>query len=125
MKYFEEAKQIWLNYVPKNGQSEVVEGELIRGIEKLRWEAQSNGNANWDEGFEMLASYVLDVLYDDGVFELEALSEIKSDVHTLLTAEFTPYLEDDLYDRLTDRVVEWHVAKEGPVKREINPVLYR
>jgi len=51
MKYFEEAKQIWVNYVPKSGQSDTVEGELIRAIEKLRYEAQNNGNVNWDQGF--------------------------------------------------------------------------
>ncbi|MFS0907509.1 hypothetical protein AB3N02_31575 [Priestia aryabhattai] len=46
MRYFEEAKEIWVKYVPKSGQSGVVEGELIRAIEKLRCEAQDNGNAN-------------------------------------------------------------------------------
>ncbi|MCQ9282517.1 hypothetical protein NQ129_12080 [Priestia aryabhattai] len=59
MKYFEQAKEIWTKYFPKNGQTDIVEGELIRAIDKLRWEAQSNGN--WDERFEMLASYILEI----------------------------------------------------------------
>ncbi|KML31446.1 hypothetical protein [Priestia aryabhattai] len=125
MKYFEQAKKIWTKHVPQNGQSDIVEGELIRAIEKLRWEAQSNGNANWDEGFEMLASYILEILNDNEVFKPDALLEIKSDVNTLLTSEYEPYLEDDLYDRLADRVIEWHLAKNGPIKRAINPNLYR
>ncbi|KML24637.1 hypothetical protein [Priestia aryabhattai] len=125
MKYFEQAKEIWTKYVPKNGQSDIVEGELIRAIEKLRWEAQSNGNGNWDEGFEMLASYILEILNDNDVFKLDTLSEIQSDVNTLLTSEYEPYLEDDLYDRLADRVIEWHFAKKGPIKRTINQNLYR
>ncbi|MCR8926056.1 hypothetical protein NLI92_001351 [Priestia megaterium] len=53
------------------------------------------------------------------------LAEIKADVHTLLTSAEDPYLEDDLYDRLTDRVIEWHIAKGGPIKREKNPQLYK
>ncbi|MFF2440086.1 hypothetical protein [Priestia megaterium] len=57
MKYFDEAKELWLNYVPRNGQSDIVEGEVIRAIEKLRFEAQGNGNANWDGGFEMVVLY--------------------------------------------------------------------
>ncbi|WP_280166771.1 hypothetical protein [Priestia aryabhattai] len=125
MKYFEQAKEIWTKYVPKNGQSDIVEGELIRAIEKLRWEAQSNGNGNWDEGFEVLASYILEILNDNEVFNPESLLEIKSDVNTLLTSEYEPYLEDDLYDRLADRVIGWHLAKNGPIKRTINPNLYR
>ncbi|MGX4608020.1 hypothetical protein [Priestia sp. JNUCC 25] len=125
MKYFEQAKEIWTKYVPKNGQSDIVEGELIRAIEKLRWEAQSNGNGNWDEGFETLGSYILEILNDNDVFEPDTLLEIQSDVNTLLTSEYEPYLEDDLYDRLADHVIEWHFAKKGPIKRAINKNLYR
>ncbi|MED4029202.1 hypothetical protein P4672_23420 [Priestia megaterium] len=125
MKYFDEAKELWLNYVPRNGQSDIVEGEVIRAIERLRCEAQGNGNANWDGGFEMLVLYILDVLNDPDVFSTAMLAEIKADVHTLLTSAEDPYLEDDVYDRLTDRVIEWHIAKGGPIKREKNSQLYR
>ncbi|MCZ8495090.1 hypothetical protein [Priestia megaterium] len=125
MKYFDEAKEIWVKHVPKSGQSDVVEGEVIRAIEKLRCEAQGNGNANWDKGFEMLVLYILDVLNDPAVFRSAVLAEIKADIHTLLTSTEDPYLEDDVYDRLTDRVIEWHMAKGGPIKREKNPQLYR
>ena len=39
MKYAEEAKQLWQTYVPKSGQADTVQGELIRAIEKLQDEA--------------------------------------------------------------------------------------
>lgn len=68
---------------------------------------------------------ILDVLNDPDVFSTAMLAEIKADVHTLLTSAEDPYLEDDLYDRLTDRVIEWHIAKGGPIKREKNPQLYK
>ena len=42
---------IWRNYVPEAGQSEILQGELLREIEKLREEAQGNGNRNWDGDF--------------------------------------------------------------------------
>ena len=42
-EYFEKAKFIWKNYVPKRGQSEFVQGELLRAIEKLRDKAQRSG----------------------------------------------------------------------------------
>lgn len=47
-KYFDECKYIWANYVPKSGQAQNLQGELLREIEKLRCEAQDNGNMNWD-----------------------------------------------------------------------------
>lgn len=58
MKYFEEAKEIWQKFVPESGQAETVQGELLRAVEKLRDEAIRNGNGNWDEGFEILLSYI-------------------------------------------------------------------
>lgn len=124
MKYFEEAKNIWKNYVPKNGQSEIVEGELIRAIEKLRYEAQNNGNGNWDEGFELFCQYIWDILNDDKVFEKDVLHEIRTDIDTINNSE-VPYLEDDLYDRITDHIIEWSIAHKGPIKRTKDPKQHR
>ncbi len=124
MKYFEEAKNIWKNQVPKNGQSDTIEGELIRAVEKLRYEAQNNGNGNWDEGLERFCEYIWDILNDSKTFESHSLEEIKFDIKTLLDYK-NPYLEDDLYDRVTDRVVEWSIAHNGPIRREIDPKQYR
>ncbi|MBG0964320.1 hypothetical protein [Bacillus sp. SRB1LM] len=124
MKYFEEAKNIWKNQVPKNGQSDTIEGELIRAVEKLRYEAQNNGNGNWDEGLERFCEYIWDILNDSKTFESNSLEEIKFDIKTLLDYE-NPYLEDDLYDRITDRVVEWSIAHKGPIRREKDPKQYR
>jgi hypothetical protein len=47
VEYFEEARSLWLRYVPPRGQAETVQGELIRAAEKLRNEAQRNANLNW------------------------------------------------------------------------------
>ena len=54
----EVAAWIWRNLVPKSGQADTVQGELLRAVEKLRWEAQTNGNINWDEGFEILIAFL-------------------------------------------------------------------
>lgn len=124
MKYFEEAKNIWKNYVPKSGQSEIVEGELIRAIEKLRYEAQNNGNGNWDEGFELFCQYIWDILNDDKVFEKDVLHEIRTDIDTINNSN-VPYFEDDLYDRITDHVIEWSIAHKGPIKRTKDPKQHR
>ena len=48
MLYFEEAKSIWQTYVPKSGQAETVQGELLRAVEKLRDEAIRNGKPERD-----------------------------------------------------------------------------
>ncbi len=65
--------------MPKNGQSDTVEGELIRAVEKLRYEAQYNGNGNWDGGFGRFCQYIWGILNDETVFDIIALEEIKLD----------------------------------------------
>lgn len=50
-KYFKECKRIWKKLVPKQGQADTVQGELLREVEKLRHEAWNNGNINWDDNF--------------------------------------------------------------------------
>lgn len=120
MKYFEEAKNIWINYVPANGQSDTVEGELIRAVEKLRTEAYDNGNGNWDDAFNMFCEYLLKTLASDKAFSVEVQEELKVDIKRL-SDYIHPYLEDDLYDRIVDRIVEWSIYYKGPVKREKDP----
>ena len=39
-------RRIWQDLVPEQGQSEWLQGELLRQIEKLRNEALGNGNIN-------------------------------------------------------------------------------
>ena len=58
-KYFKECKEVWEKYVPRNGQSEVLQGEMLRQIEKIRLEAQENGNRNWDEDFTYFCDFLI------------------------------------------------------------------
>jgi hypothetical protein len=124
MKYFEEAKLLWQNFVPKSGQADTVQGELIRAVEKLRDEAQRNGNGNWDQGFEMFCSFIADTLCKSGVFDKETQKEIKSDINRIMDYQ-NPYLEEDLYDRLTDHIVEWYLQNKAPIPREPDPKQFR
>ncbi len=39
-------------FVPPSGPSTVLQGELVRAIDKLWFEGQDNGNINWDRDFE-------------------------------------------------------------------------
>ncbi|WLD92874.1 hypothetical protein [Alkalihalobacillus sp. AL-G] len=124
MKYFEEAKTIWKKYVPKSGQADTVEGELLRAIEKLRYEAQNNENGNWDEGFDRFCTNLWETLNDNSTFNKAVLQEIKADIDILYNYQ-QPYLEDDLYDRITDRVIEWSLSHNGPIVREKDPSQFR
>ena len=124
MEYFAEAKFLWQNYVPKSGQAATVQGELIRAIERLRDEAQRNGNGNWDEGHGIFCQFILDTLCGAGVFDEMIQKEIRADIATLRNYE-TPYLEEDLYDRLTGHIVEWYQKNPSPIAKPHDPNLFR
>jgi hypothetical protein len=105
--YFEEAKTIWHECVPKSGQAITVQGELLRAVEKLRDEAIRNGNGNWDAGFEILLAYLNEKLLDNNLFD-EKIIEETTEILKRLKNYNEPYLEDNYYDFLDERVVEYY-----------------
>lgn len=147
MKYFNEAKFIWTNLVPKNGQADNLQGELLRQIEKLRYEAQDNGNVNWDQDFEFFSDFISDTLSNSGVLD----SSIKEDVKSALTRIKTAgkvaqlfnegklsedelekdynfelaYVEDDLYDIVVDAIALFYMNNPEPISYTANPRIYR
>src|SRR5688572_931079 len=106
MKYFDEAQKIWEDYVPPAGQASTVQGELLRAVEKLRDEARRNGNMNWDEGFEIFIRYLTNRLTDSRVYSKESVLETMR-ILTRLGDFDDPYTEEDYYDILGDKVVEY------------------
>jgi hypothetical protein len=120
----EVADWIWDNLIPESGQAQWVQAEMLRAVERLRWEAQVNGNINWDDGFEMFIDYLADHLVG-GLSDVdeETKRSISSDLERLRSfsavdeledaedeeevVENLPYVEDDLYDRLVGQVVDF------------------
>ena len=124
VRYFEEARSLWQQYVPARGQAGTVQGELIRAVEKLRDEAQRNGNLNWCSDHVILAGYIRTQLISSGPFTGSAAGQIEQDGERLLDAE-RPETSDEPYDRLTDRIVEWSRAHPEAVPHEHNLALHR
>ena len=104
MKYLQEARTLWQTSVPLRGQASTVPGELLRAVEKLRDEAQRNGNLNWGSEHEVLIAYLRENLIGSALFGQTAAQEIETDLDRL--GKFG-YLEtsEAAYDRLTDRVI--------------------
>jgi hypothetical protein len=95
---------------------------LPRSVEKLRDEAQRNGNVNRGEGHVLLARFIEESL-TTGPFDEANKQQIRQDVARLLDADH-PETGDVLYNRLTYRVVEWCRAHPDPVAHERNPNLH-
>ena len=122
--YLEIGRFIWKNYVPSSGQADTVQGELLRANEKLRDEAQRNGNCNWDSGHEILADFILTTLVDSPDVTEAARLELRRDIGRVLDYE-NPYTEDDLFDRIERTIFDWYLLNRDPIPRAVNPDLHR
>lgn len=114
MKYPDEARSLWQTSVPRSGQAATVQGELLRAVEKLRDEAQRNGNINWNQDHQALIAYLRNTLLRSALFDRAAVQEIGTDLDRLSRYEY-PESSDAPYDRLADRVIEWCHAHPEPV----------
>lgn len=139
LKYPSEYKFIWGNYVPKNGQSDVLQGELLRQVEKLRYEAQNNGNINWGDDFRFFCRFLQQTLCR----QLKGMKPEQQKIALILkhlescgdyAARFRDgeisneefdiskmaYVEDNLYDMLADMVAIVQIKHKKPIPYEKN-----
>lgn len=121
--YLELGQFIWKTYVPKSGQAQTVQGELLRAIEKLADEAQRNGNINFNANCHgILIAYVRKYLTDSTIFEEQTIIQIKYDLERI-SHEKEPYTDDDLFDRLRERIIDWYLKNTAPIANSKNPKL--
>ena len=122
--YLEIGRFIWQNYVPKQGQADTVQGELLRAAEKLRDESQRNGNINWDGGHDMLAMYILQTLQSSADVPDDAKLQLGRDIARIRDYR-NPYTEDDLFDRVEKVIFDWYLRNKEPIPKAKNPKLSR
>lgn len=122
-EYIEKEKYIWETYVPSRGQADTVQGELLRAIAKLQDEAQRNGNGNWNEGHEILANYILEVIEKEKMLDTKTLQQFRHDIARILKFN-SPYTEDDLYTRIAHIVVDFYMKYPEPIKHKYNANLH-
>lgn len=115
LKHAATAKKIWKELVPPTGSAETVQGELLRAIEKLRDEAQRNGNGNYSGTHKKLAQFIQDTLVSSGIFEAQEINDIRLNAEKLMKAD-QPYLEDDIYDYLTDQACVFYLKNPEPIR---------
>jgi len=103
------ASWIWKNLVPRAGESSSVQGELLRAVEKLRW----------DERYECLIDFLYGQLIEQSALAEDIKAGVLLDLGRLrhfITPDqlqdrsqdaLLPCVDEDVYDRLTAAVVEF------------------
>ncbi len=146
MKYADECNYIMENLIPTSGQASTLQGKLLRECEKLRYEAQTNGNYNWDNWFEYFCNHISKSLTEQNFFTIEEKQEIKDIVNFFKSCgeyatniiynddlsddypvdlEKLAYTNDNLYDMIADAIGKMHfeIGKEIPYIINLN--MYR
>lgn len=143
-KYFNECKFIWKNYIPKSGQSKVLQGELLRQIEKLRCEAQGNGNINWDDDFSFFCYFLKETLCNQSYYSREEKAKISLVMDYIKECgsyakqyqsgqiddnEFDinkiAYVNDNIYNIIADAIGLFQSKHPEPIPYKINEKIKR
>ncbi len=117
-------KWIWQNLVPKSGQAETIQGELLRANEKLRDEAQRNGNGNWDNGFETLINFLEEKLCEKKGMFIDPSKSLRSDLKRLRNYDY-PCTEDELFDRIENEIYAFCLNNPTLIPHQKNEMLLR
>ncbi len=122
-----EHERLWAMLVPKQGQADTLQGELIRIAGKLTDEAYRNGNMNWDSDCERMWRFVARHLDDPETFTPEEREEIRNLVEAIIDNKDCPDLsgEGSTYYIFSEKVVDWCMAHPEPIPHKKNPILRR
>lgn len=144
-KHWRECRKIWKKYVPKQGQADSVQGELLREIEKLRIEAQCNGNLNWDENFEYFCDNISYILKSSNLFNGKECNNIEEIMHfikengkyayayyieeKISDSEYNPikqaYVDNDIYDYICEKIALFSTQNPKIIPYEKKDFIYR
>ena len=140
MEYFNVCKEIWNRWVPQRGHAQVLQGELLRQIERLRYEAQHNENRSWNDDLLYYCDFLRSTLREAdcltseerdrvnaALVRLRSCGEVafryyKGDISDQELAEDyngeLAYQNNDLYDLVCDAIALFYRANPNPIPYE-------
>ena len=140
MEYFNVCKEIWNRWVPQRGHAQVLQGELLRQIERLRYEAQHNENRNWNDDLLYYCDFLRSTLREADCLTPEEREEVTAALVRLrssgevacryyqgdisdeeLAEDYNgelAYQDDDLYDLVCDAIALFYRANPNPIPYE-------
>lgn len=129
-----ECRYIWQHYVPESGPSDVLQGELLREVENLRYEAQNNGNINWNECRAAYCDFIERELCDSGRLPEDRIQPVREAVSLIrscgeysvrfnageipdeeLDVDRIAWVDDGPYDVIDEAIAFVHVQAGGPI----------
>ena len=142
--YRDNCKNIWKRYVPAYGPSDALQGELLREVEALRYEAQNNGNINWDDDFAYFCDFIASSIREqssipddmkaavsDAAAKIKACGEYGARFRDGeipdddLDADMIACVDDEPYDIIDNAIGLLDQMADGPIPYERDPSIVR
>lgn len=105
---------LWRELVPRSGEAETVQGELVRSLGRLADEALRNGNMNWDRRFVRMCRFAAKTLEEPGVLSSEEVGEAQAAVNEVLDHES---IRKGPHETLARLAVKWCERRKDLVAR--------
>ena len=122
-----EQSRLWKELVPRDGQADTLQGELVRIAGKLTDQAYRNGNMNWDSEHERMWRFIAEKIGNDPIFAPKEQGLIREKIEEIIRDEACPDLSGDgsPYYIICEKVIDWCMAHPEPISHEKNPTLKR
>jgi len=130
-------KHLWNNFVPAAGSSNCLQGELLRQYEKLRCEAERNGNINWCDDFAVFCDFISKNLTASDALSIQEKEQLNEDLLQIknsgnyalkfnagmipdeeLIVDMIAVINDELYDRIEKCIIKFYVENKEPIPYE-------
>lgn len=122
-----EHARLWDRLVPRRGQADTLQGELIRIAGNLTDEAYRNGNLNWDADCERMWRFVGATIGHDPRFSPQEQQGIRDAIDEIIRDYDNPDTSGDgsCYYLVGERVVDWCMAHPTPIRYKSDDKLGR
>lgn len=79
----DELSDLWKKLVPKEGEAETIQGEMVRAIGRTKGDYYRNGFGNWYPHYYKLSQFLATYLIDESTFKPFTLSVLHADIRAL------------------------------------------
>lgn len=102
----EKVSGLWEKLVPKEGEAETIQGEMVRAIGRMQGDYYRNGFGNWYSYYYDLSRFLAAHLADEATFKPFTVNVIQSDIRALhscgLRCMYSGDLERTFLDSIND-----------------------
>lgn len=122
--FVDELSALWKKLVPKEGEAETIQGEMVRAIGRIKGDYYRNGFGNWYPHCYKLPQFLAAHLIDGSTFKPFTLSVLRADIRALnaygnrVMADDNPYESfrfslfestdvEEAFERLDAAIVVW------------------